>query len=163
MREKKQKKDLTGPTLLEISDYRVNQEFGFVLKPEAICPNNTRHRERTRRILLRDHLRMRRRYPKALCQEIEAREKTPQLRRKTKVHLSLDANAVRLCRFFRVLWTAHTDTTILAIAAAPRNVVVMWIFILLPDSEKRFELFVVPSPLENLRSILRQKRKLNRQ
>jgi hypothetical protein len=42
-------------------------------------------------------------------------------------------------------------------------VVVMWIFILLPDSEKRFELFVVPSPLENLRSILRQKRKLNRQ
>jgi len=31
------------------------------------------------------------------------------------------------------------------------------------ESEKRFELFVVPSPLENLRSILRQKRKLNRQ
>ena len=31
------------------------------------------------------------------------------------------------------------------------------------ESEKPFELFVVPSPLGNLRSILRQKRKHNRQ
>lgn len=31
------------------------------------------------------------------------------------------------------------------------------------ESEKPFELFVVPSPLGNLRSILRQKRKRNRQ
>jgi hypothetical protein len=31
--EKKQKKDLTGPTLLEISEYATNQELPVVLQP----------------------------------------------------------------------------------------------------------------------------------
>ena len=38
------------------------------------------------------------------------------------VHLSLDANAVRLCWFFRDCRTARTDITTFAIAAAPSSV-----------------------------------------
>ncbi len=49
------------------------------------------------------------------------------------VHLSLDANAVRLCWFFRDCRTARTDITTFAIAAAPSSVLDIGTFILLPD------------------------------
>ena len=49
------------------------------------------------------------------------------------VHLSLDANAVRLCWFFRDCRTARTDITTFAIAPAPSSVLDIGTFILLPD------------------------------
>jgi hypothetical protein len=49
------------------------------------------------------------------------------------VHLSLDANAVRLCWFFRDCRTARTDITTFAIAAAPSSVLDIGTFILPPD------------------------------
>ena len=53
----------------------------WFLKPRAILPSHTRHRERTTRIRLRDLLRMQHTCPAAQRREIEARERTPRPRR----------------------------------------------------------------------------------